>query len=292
MKITGYLSEFSLGEIFRFLEQGQKTGCLSIKPVEMAGMMPLIPQAQEYYIFFRLGQIVAATTSLDHQGLQRLIEQRGWLRPTTIQRLLPFCSLTGSLGLCLKTQGALDPEQLQLLFKQQVLTPIPQLFSLNEGWFKFDANHPLPFHEMTGLSASPMDISLAGLRLLRDWTALMDKLPLPSSAIASTIQGQPPYRLNRHEWQVWEYAKGTMTLQEISNALNLPILEVQKICFRLTVVGIAEEIAGISAPSATEPALSETTEISSSFLEGLLTFLKTKTHANASYGAKGNDTTL
>ncbi|HIK48621.1 MAG TPA: DUF4388 domain-containing protein [Thermosynechococcus sp. M55_K2018_012] len=52
MKITGYLSEFSLGEIFRFLEQGQKTGCLSIKPGEMAGRMPLIPQTREYYIFF------------------------------------------------------------------------------------------------------------------------------------------------------------------------------------------------------------------------------------------------
>jgi len=26
MKITGYLSEFSLGEIFRFLAQGQKNG--------------------------------------------------------------------------------------------------------------------------------------------------------------------------------------------------------------------------------------------------------------------------
>ncbi|QEQ00491.1 DUF4388 domain-containing protein [Thermosynechococcus sp. CL-1] len=280
MKITGYLSEFSLGEIFHFLEQGQKTGCLSIKPVEMAGMMPLMPQAQEYYIFFHLGQIVAATTTLDHQGLQRLIEQRGWLRPTTIQRLLPFCSRTGSLGLCLKTQGALEPEQLRLLFKQQVLTPIPHLFSLNEGWFKFDANHPLPFEEMTGLSASPMEISLAGLRLLRDWTALMDKLPLPSSTIASTIEGQPPYHLNHHEWQVWEYANGTKTLQEISEALNLPILEVQKICFRLIVVGIAEEIAGIAAAAASprEPELIETTEISSSFLEGIFAFLKTKTH--------------
>ncbi|HIK36087.1 MAG TPA: DUF4388 domain-containing protein [Thermosynechococcus sp. M98_K2018_005] len=283
MKITGYLSEFSLGEIFRFLEQGQKTGCLSIKPGEMAGRMPLIPQTREYYIFFRLGQIVATTTSLDHQGLQRLIEQRGWLRSTTIQRLLPLCSLTDSLGLCLKAQGALELEQLQFLFKQQVLTPIPRLFSLNEGWFKFDANHPLPFEEMTGLSASPMDISLAGLRLLRDWAALMDKLPLPSSAIASRIEGQPPYRLNRHEWQVWEYANGTITLQEISDALSLPILEVQKICFRLMVVGIAEEVAGITAPSATatEPDLIETAEISTSFLEGLFTFLKTKTHTQA-----------
>ncbi|MFN3678196.1 DUF4388 domain-containing protein [Thermosynechococcus sp.] len=91
--------------------------------------------------------------------------------------------LNQPLGLLLKSQGALDSQQLQLLFKQQVPTPIPELSSLTEGWFKFDANHPLLLEEMTGLSAPPRDVALVGLRLLQDWTALMDKLPLPDSTI-------------------------------------------------------------------------------------------------------------
>ena len=32
MTITGYLSEFSLAELFRFLDQGYKTGLLILKP--------------------------------------------------------------------------------------------------------------------------------------------------------------------------------------------------------------------------------------------------------------------
>ncbi|MEN9211160.1 MAG: DUF4388 domain-containing protein [Thermostichus sp. DG02_2_bins_29] len=286
MKITGYLSEFSLGEIFRFLEQGQKTGCLSIKPIQTQEDLSSTYENQEYYIFFRLGQIVAASPSLDHQGLQDLIERRGWLRKITIQRLLSLCPRDLPSGVCLKAQGALDPAQLQLLFKQQVLTPIPQLFSLDEGWFKFDAHHPLPYEEMTGLSASPMEIAVAGLRLLKDWTALMDKLPLPDSTIVSAVSGQPPYHLNSREWQVWEHVNSAIKLKDIATALQLPVLEVQKVCFRLMVAGLVEEIASIAevktdnakANSSKSETKSETTEISSSFLQGVLTFLRTTIH--------------
>lgn len=281
MKITGYLSEFSLGEIFRFLEQGQKTGCLSIKPVETETLS--IPPRRHHYIFFRLGQIVAATYELDHQGLQQLIEQRGFMHVTTIQRLLKLYPLNQPLGLLLKTQGALDSQQLQLLFKQQVLTPIPELFSLAEGWFKFDANHPLPLAEMTGLSASPRDVALAGLRLLRDWTPLMDKLPLPDSTMISLSEGQPPCRLNPVEWRVWEYVDKTVTLEGIAQALDLPVLEVQKICLRLMVAGLVEEIINIGTeptPSSPTPPPRSSDEssgsLSQSFLTGVLSFLKLK----------------
>ncbi|MFN4280760.1 DUF4388 domain-containing protein [Thermosynechococcus sp.] len=281
MKITGYLSEFSLGEIFRFLEQGQKTGCLSIKPIEAENAFRLPPQ--KCYIFFRVGQIVAASRELDHQGLQQLIEQRGFLHVTTIQRILKLYPLTQPLGLALKTQGALDSQQLQLLFKYQVLTPIPELFSLAEGWFKFDAHHPLPLAEMTGLSAPPRDVALAGLRLLQDWTPLMDKLPLPDSTMISLSEGQPPCRLNPLEWRVWEYVDKTVTLEGIAQALNLPTLEVQKICFRLMMAGLVEEIVNIPTETATKtpPAPSPPTSevsfsVSQSFLKGVLSFLKTK----------------
>jgi hypothetical protein len=277
MKITGYLSEFSMAEIFRFLEQGHKTGCLSIKPVEDPNEIPAFPLADEYYIFFNHGNIAAATTTLDHQGLQRLLEKRGWLRSTTVKKILPLCPVNISMGLCLKSQGAIDAEHLQLLFKQQVLSPIPQLFSIKEGLFKFDDQHPLPHWEMTGLSASPMEITLAGLRLLRDWVPLIDKLPLSTSTIVSTVQGKPPYHLNAVEWQVWEHINGDLSIANIAKATNLPVLEAQKICFRLMVIGVAEEVAGISEPSTNkteqEP---EKTELSQSFLDGLLNFLKSK----------------
>ncbi|WNC60220.1 DUF4388 domain-containing protein [Thermosynechococcus sp. QS41] len=293
MKISGYFSEFSLGEVFRLLEQGQRTGCLSIKLINMPNILTVLPQSQEYYLFFRYGNVVAATTTLNQQGLWQLIEQRKLLHPLTIQRVMDRYSQNVPLGIFLKSQGILDTQQLSLLFRHQVLTPVPYLFSLEEGYFEFDGRHPLPFSEMTGLSASPQAITLAGLRLLRDWTSLMDKLPSESSTIVALVHEPPSVQLSAKEWQVWEQIDGTTTIQEIANTLGLPILEIQKICFCFIVMGLVEEIISISPPPATtfpkqiDLGLSNKesdnragAELSYSFLNGIVSFLRNKAKDN------------
>jgi hypothetical protein len=322
MKIEGYLSEFSLGELFRFLKQGQKTGCLSIVPVDAPENAAIenkvarnFNEKAGHFIFFQRGDIAAASNSIDGDSLIKLMEKRSLLGAAAIQKMMPLWPGVTPLGLWLKANGVIDVEDLRLLFKQQVLTPIPHLFALREGWFTFDARQPLPYQEMTGWSASPMEIALAGLRMLREWEPLLDKLPLPSSTIISTTVEKPAYRLNSAEWQVWEHVNGNLSLEEIAKSLNQSILEVQKVCFRFMVIGIAEEIASIatsaapSSPSVTSELLPvnaihvkaengaatdkgtvgrtetgkvetiETFEVSQPFLQGLLTFLKTRKNA-------------
>ncbi len=279
MKLTGYLSEFSLGELFQFLEEGQKSGCLSIQGI--GDQMSLTGEEQSFYIFLRNGKIVAAANRLDHQGLRTMIEQRGWLRAATVEHLLRLSANKEPLGLYLKTQGALTAEQLKLLFKQQVLTPIPKLFKLEEAHFTFDDCHPLPYAEMTGLVASPQQVALSGLRLISNWSGLLEKLPLPTSALASLIRGNPSYQLSSLEWQVWEYANGTTPISEIASALHQPLLEIQKVGFRLMTVGIVEEVMTIHQSSAEVAAVhgmdqAETSQLSQSFLNSLLSFLQAK----------------
>ncbi|MFN4270467.1 MAG: DUF4388 domain-containing protein [Thermosynechococcus sp.] len=283
MSIAGYLSEFSLGELLRSLEEGNKCGCLLIRAV--AKQLPTLPLAKsvkpqmEVRLFFSQGQIVAATSSPEVQGLQHLLEKGGWLRASTLERLLQVRPLTTPLGLYLKEQGILASEDLQLLFKQQVLTPIPHLFALKEGWFEFSSSSSLPWIEMTGLRASPRAISLTGLRLLQDWTPLLDKLPLATSTLVSTIEGSLPYRLDPQEWQVWEYVNSNLTLQEIAEYLSVAVLEVQKVSFRLIVAGLVEEVPQISGEddTAIEPTLTvikPPKPLSRQFLEQFLNFLK------------------
>ncbi|MEN9231063.1 MAG: hypothetical protein Q6L68_09165, partial [Thermostichus sp. DG02_5_bins_236] len=93
----------------------------------------------------------------------------------------------------------------------------------------------------------------------------------------------PPYHLNSQEWQVWEHVNSAIKLKDIADALRLPVLEVQKVCFRLMVAGLVEEIAFIPEAKTDNAKANnfkpETTEISSSFLQGVLTFLRTTIHA-------------
>jgi hypothetical protein len=281
MAITGYLAEFSLAEMFQFLEQGCKTGLLNICTLSGSST----EGQKNHYIWFNQGRIVAAAGSLNQQGLVSMIGQRGWLGDRAASRLAQTCTLGTPMGLCLKAQGALTAEQLKLLFYSQVMRQVCALFELGDGWFQFDAKVPLPAGEMTGLSAPATEVTLAGLRALKDWSALADKLPEPTSALISIIDGKPQLRLNQVEWQIWEFTNGAVSLSAIANQLRLPVEKIQQVAFRLIVSAIAEEIPLIAEPISLTPeaeptelsvAPTEASAVSQSFLQNLVGFLKGK----------------
>lgn len=288
MAITGYLAEFSLAEIFQLLEQGRKTGLLGISRLAEAK----VEAARNHYIWFNQGRIVGASNSLDFQGLTSLISQRGWLGDRAAFKLAQSCSIDTPIGLCLKSQGVLQAEQLKLLFYAQVMRQVCALFELKDGWFQFDGKAPLPTAEMTGLSAPATEVTLAGLRALKDWSALRDKLPDPASSIISVVEGKPNLKLNSVEWQVWEFTNGNLSLKTIAEQMRLPVEQIQHVAFRLIVVGLVEELpfADAIAPSPMEelsspepfigspptPEIAEAAKVSQSFLQNLVGFLKGK----------------
>lgn len=73
---------------------------------------------------------------------------------------------------------------------------VTALFELRDGQLEFNAKANLPPAEMTGLSLPATESTLMGLRTLRDWTALAEKLPDPTSGLSSAIAGQPQLRLD------------------------------------------------------------------------------------------------
>lgn len=280
MAVTGYLSEFSLAEIFSFLEQGSKTGLLTI--CTLADTQT--EKRENHYIWFNQGRIVAAANRLDQHGLAYMIDQRGWMGEHTALRIAQTCAASTPIGLSLKTQGLLTVEQLKLLFYSQVMRQVCSLFALKDSWFQFDGKAPLPFAEMTGLNAPATEVTLAALRVLKDWSALISKLPEPSSAIMSVITGKPQQKLDQTEWRLWEFANGTLALQTITQQLQLPLIKVQQIAFRLVTAGLVEEVPLVAAtpaalkaePLPMETAATETTTVSHSFLHHLVGFLKSK----------------
>jgi len=281
MAIAGRLSEFSLGEVFHLLERGQKTGLLTIR----ASHSPAEP-LQNFYLWFKQGQILTAANRLDNKGLATLIYKREWLGTNGKALLQEAFKSNRPLGLHLKHQGLLSAEQLKLLFYTQVIRQVCTIFQFSDGWFKFEAKTEMPLTEMTGLSAAPTEVTLEGLRALKDWSALASKLPDPGSAITSLISGQPQLKINQQEWQVWEFANGTAPLTLVAEQLQLSLEKVQQIAFRLIMVALIEEIPLIiPTPNATpdpevqalETPTSSNKAVSQSFLNSLVGFLGSKT---------------
>ncbi|MEQ8999775.1 MAG: DUF4388 domain-containing protein [Coleofasciculus sp. B1-GNL1-01] len=277
MAITGYLSDLSLPELFHLIEQGKKTGLLTLRT---ALTIPSIP----YYVWVHQGRIVATANRLNGQGLIALIEQYQWVSDRVVAKLVQWCCPTGKpLGLCLKNHGVLQTEHLKQLFQVQVLQQIGTLFQLKDAQFKFEQNVPLPGREMTGLSIPATEATLMGLRVLPNWDTLADKLPDPNSGLISTKTGQLRYRLDPVEWQIWEYTKGTVSLKMIARELRLPIEKVQQIAFALITVGLAEEVplfVGNLPTQSVEPLPAQLTEesesktLSQSFVQNFMSFLR------------------
>ena len=283
MSLTGCLAEYSLAEIFNFVQDGNKTGVLSIDPDRCISRY----LDNAYTISFQAGRIMSLNTG--HKGLIKMIAQRQWLSAEQITGLSFHASkLSQPLGTHLKSCNLLDADQLGLLFEAQVVAGICTLFDEHHnGQFRFDPQAPLVYKEMTGISVPAKEVSLLGLRMLHDWSSLNTKLPTPTSGLLRFTTSAPKLRLDTAESKVWNLALGELSIDKIAVQANVPVEKVQQIGFRLIAIGLVQNVS-VDPPqpaidkmmnlpklvvSANEKVIAP---VSASFLGRLMGFLKQK----------------
>lgn len=287
MSLTGYLSEYSLVEIFNFVQEGNKTGLLSIDPDRCFSR--LLNNA--YYISFQAGRIMSVSSGhgLAERGLLKMMAQRQWLSAEQITGLSFHASKLGQpLGTHLKSCNLIDSEQLSLLFDAQVVAGICKLFDENHyGKFCFDPQAELNYPEMTGISLPAKEVSLRGLRMLRDWSSLSAKLPLPAAGLQRFSATPPPLRLDTQESKVWQLALGDLSIAQIAAQLGLQLDKVQQIGYRLIAIGLIQEVSLEPLQPPVDKLMdlpklttinsgTAVTAVSTSFLSKLVGFLKQK----------------
>ena len=278
MPVSGYLSDFSLPEILQFLDEGSKSGLLTVQPSGV-GATEVIDTTlpKQYSIWLSEGRIIAAADQQDYRGLVRMVLQRKWVDEGKLRRLILQSPPNAAFGAFLKSQNLLSADQLRLLFSTQVIRQICALFELVNGWYQFVSSVQPPLLEMTGLSAPAKEVILPGLRALSNWSTLAEKLPSPSSSLIRNLHSQPELRLNPQEAQMQGLTDGSIPLQQMASQMALPLEAVQKIAFRLIVTGFAEEVplAESAKPSESTAELeaAESVGVSQAFLDRLMGYL-------------------
>jgi hypothetical protein len=284
--IAGNLSEYSLAEVFQLIEQRKHTGLLTIEPDNDSVQTPL----SNYYLWFQGGRLMAMAQNLHQTTLLAMLQQRRWLTPEAMESTIAFSrQLEQPLGIYLKSKGLLSAEQLKLIFHAQVIQPVCSLFKLYNARFSFDPKQPLVRSEMTGLSISGTEVSLLGLRVLRDWSKLNDKLPDSEAGLLRLSDITPSYKLDREELDIWQKADGKQSIADIAKQLNFSLEITQKIAFRLTVIGLLKEVAiaqekpkMVTLKAVPKPAAisnddeEESKPLTGTFLNNLMGFLKKK----------------
>jgi hypothetical protein len=239
MSLSGSFQNFSLAEVFKVIDQGHKSGCLTVSILPDSH----VPQAkpQDYYIWFLNGRMMAAANRFDGNCLASKILEKRWVSKGTLARTYRSTSSDIPLGLQLKIEGLLSSEQLNLLFASQMYQ-VQNLFEITQGVFKFDGYASVPASEMTGISSGAIEVALSGLRELKNWQPLAHVLPNSNSAIKHIVGKLPQIRLNAFDRQIEELAQGNLSLEEIAKKLHQPTTKVQQAAFRLMLAGLVEEV--------------------------------------------------
>lgn len=283
MQVTGQLAEFSLPEIFQFVEQYHKSGLLSLQSASDADPQ----QLKTHYLWFKKGRIITIADNLDHKGLLSMLKQRGWLKSNQVNLLHEWSGVEQPLGTYLTAKEVLTIEQLQLLFHAQVIQPVCALFKLPaSSRFVLDTKTTQPIAEMTGLNLSAAEAVLLGLRVLRDWTALAQKLPHSTWGLNKIHVGKPPLQLDSQETLVWSAADGKTSIEALAQRMQLPVETVQQIAFRMKMASLVTSVSLVVNELKQEPIVEITPDSAianndpsphnQSLIKNLVTLLNTK----------------
>jgi Domain of unknown function (DUF4388) len=241
MAMLGNLSEFSLPDILQMFERSGKTGQLSVwAPTGI------------YRVWFYQGRVIASISPESQHRLKQLLVDCQAIDGEMALHLDTLTPLNEPLGSYLRKQSLIAPPQLAMVFRQQLKLGLYDLFSLQSGQFRFGANVPLPYEEMTGISKGSMEAAMEGLRQVESLAQNLKDLPQPDSTLIKMASELPLLKLSSLEWGIWERISVDNPVRAIAQQLQTDLLEVRKACLRLIQVGLLEEIPAslANAPSA------------------------------------------
>jgi hypothetical protein len=279
--LRGRLSEYSLAEIFRFLEEGRKTGTLIID----RELQLVSAEQARHYIGFQHGKVVSYCQDLNQLELINTLVLMKYIdgdiaKTFHQQSKYMFKPLGGQL----QSQGVLTDSQIEKLFSTQVIQPITKLFGVMEAEFSFDETISPLSVEMTGLQLLPAELTLRSLRILDNWQHLQAKLPDAEHGLQQVRPGLLLYNLEMIEMELWKSANGQLAIGQLAKKLALPLLELQKTAFYMVAAGILKEVSidRLSLPPMELPSAAASqprpranrSPVSKKFLTNLVGFLK------------------
>lgn len=205
MSITGNLKTMELSELLQWLSQSSKTGTLIIDNGQV-----------EKQLHFRQGRIVSSASSDPKEYLGHFLVSHGFISEQELSNAIQMQERTGMLlGKILVTIGAISEQDLNRLLKLKAEEGIYQIFSWDEGAFRF-LDGELPEKTFIPLDLEVTGLVLEGARRTDEWERIRQVIPGPE-AIPVAVVDDPAAdeRLSPAERQVLQLVDDDRTVEEI-----------------------------------------------------------------------------
>jgi curved DNA-binding protein CbpA len=243
---SGRLHSAKLPILIRYLQQGKKTGILTVRRND-----------QERSIYLKGGDIIFATSKYEDDRLGEMLLKAGRITLEQYETSVALLRTTGKRqGTVLVEQGYISPKDLFAAVLTQVKEIILSLFTWIDGEYQFVEGN-LPSEEVITLKMSTGNLILDGIKRINDWTRLSKEIPPWDSVLQISTNPQNLFQDIQFSSQERAFLKsidGKKKARDLFKTTPLsPLATLQMIYFLLS-VGIVEVWAQVSAgDQPTEP---------------------------------------
>lgn len=237
----GNLKDFALGDVFRLIATGGKTGTLYLDR-----------GANQAKVCFRDGRIFFATSTLRHEPLgSRLVQARA-ISEAQLQNALEVQeSEKGTkggrrIGQILIDEGLLEDIVLERFIREQIVDTLFDLFRWDDGSMRFELDDSAS-EEDIGLSA-PVDLIIEeASRRLEQWDRMGAHIPSLDArfvmAVSPAEKSMEIY-LKPREWMLLCHMHGGQGIRSLAEATGFTHFETARILYGMLSAGLVETCEG------------------------------------------------
>jgi hypothetical protein len=239
MSLTGNLKTVSFPDILQLLATGKKTGTLQVSAT-----------AREKEIIFRDGSIVyASSVNASEDLLGNLLLKRGKISKADLERAIALHKQTGrQLGTTLVDMNLFEKEDIVDCLKMQIEEIVYNLFSWEEGEFKFIEN-ALPTNMPFTVDLNTTNIIMEGTRRIDEWVEIQKVLPPDDVKLKLTLTPKTKkdeVTLSLDEFRILSLINGERTLPDLIEASPIGEFVTLRALYKLIVAGLVQSAGKVS----------------------------------------------
>ncbi|MBN1248392.1 MAG: DUF4388 domain-containing protein [Anaerolineae bacterium] len=236
MALKGKLEDFGITQLLNLINLARKTGTLYLEGTD-----------KEAHLCFREGKLIYASMSEVEDYLPVILQRAGIFTADHVEMIrknMPGKS-DQDVAKVLITSGRLKQQVVLRQMREHILDIVYQVFSLNQGTFRFEPSE-LPVQGRITTTIALENVIMEGSRRLKEWELLRDELPDLGIRLKFAERPTTPLRdinLSVEEWRVISFVNPRNTIHQIAKYNNMDELQIRKIVYSLLQAGLVEIVA-------------------------------------------------
>jgi len=242
MALKGNLRDFSVTQLLNLINLARKTGTLIVEGI-----------SSKVWVSFREGRLAFAQDGQQDNSLAAILFQANKITAAQYRVIKQRAGNMSDkeLGLLLINANYITQQDILSSLQVHFLGVVNNLFTWNEGVFRFESNI-LPPEEKITIRLPLENIIIEGSRRLQEQEQLQDEIPSLDMALRFAERPGTNIRnvnLSAQEWKVVSYINPKNTIRQIARANKLNDLEIRRVVYSLLQAGLVEIVRPSWSPS-------------------------------------------